>query len=225
VSDAAAAATPPEATTIQPASAPAPETTSPSGNEPAAETSLLSEAKEPAEGEKAKEAPAPEPFDPEKVTFPDGMQKDDALFTEFTNIAKEHKLSAPVAQGLIDLYAKQLQASAQKQQAEWAETQADWQAQVKADPDIGGDKLEPALREVSKFFDNPICDPGTRAALAITGAGNHKAIVKTFVNIAKVFNEGGAIRGNPASGNRPPETLGQAIYGQNGPHVGGPKFS
>jgi hypothetical protein len=208
VSDAAAAATPPEATTIQPASAPAPETTSPSGNEPAAETSLLSEAKEPAEGEKAKEAPAPEPFDPEKVTFPDGMQKDDALFTEFTNIAKEHKLSAPVAQGLIDLYAKQLQASAQK-----------------ADPDIGGDKLEPALREVSKFFDNPICDPGTRAALAITGAGNHKAIVKTFVNIAKVFNEGGAIRGNPASGNRPPETLGQAIYGQNGPHVGGPKFS
>lgn len=227
MSDAAAVATPPEVTTIQPASAPAPETTTPSGNEPAAETSLLSEAaKEPTEGEKIQEAPAPELFDPEKISFPDGMKKDDELFKDFANIATEHKLTAPVAQAFIDLAAKQVQAAAQRQMAEWATQNESWQAEVRADKEIGGDKLERSLQTFSKVASDPaLSDPRLREALAHTGAGNHPAIVRTLVKWAAALSEGGAVRGNPANGNRPPETLGQAIYGQNGPHVGGPKFS
>lgn len=203
------------------------ETTAPATNEPAADTSLLSEAtKEPVEGEKTEEAPAPEPFDPEKISFPDGMEKDEALFKDFSNIATEHKLTAPVAQAFIDLAAKQVQAAAQRQNAEWAAQNETWQAEIKADKEIGGDKLERSLQTFSKVASDPqLSDPKLREALALTGAGNHPAIVRTLVKWAAALSEGGAVRGSPAGGGRPPESLGQAIYGQSGPHVGGPKFS
>lgn len=168
--------------------------------------------------------PAPELFDAEKISFSEGMTKDDALFTEFSNLATEHKLSAPVAQHLIDLAAKQVQAAAQRQSAEWAKQNEDWQTEIKADKEIGGDKLERSLQTFAKVASDPsLSDPKLRAALAFTGAGNHPAIVRTLVKWANALSEGAAVGGNPAGSSRQPETLGQAIYGIDGPYTGGPK--
>jgi hypothetical protein len=167
------------------------------------------------EAEDNETAPAPEPYDPEKITIPEGMTKDDVLFGDFTNLAKEQNLTASQAQALVDLHAKQIQASVQKQSAEWAKTQEDWQAEVRADPDIGGDKLEPGLQTFARFVKGSgLCDPDLLKDLAFTGGGNRKSIVKTFINIAKAFSEGGPIQGSPANTSRAPQTLGEVFYGR-----------
>jgi hypothetical protein len=178
-------------------------------------TSLLTEA-----------APAPEAFDPEKLALPEGMNKDDALWEDFTKLAKEHGLSGPAAQTMIDLAAKQVQSVSQKLQASWDKQNEDWQAEIKADKDIGGDKLNGTLQTFAKVASNPeLSDPKFREALAFTGAGNHPAIVRTLARWAKALSEGGPVQGGPAGESRVPETLGQAFYGPNGPHVGGPRLS
>ena len=169
----------------------------------------------------------PEPFDAEKITVPEGMSKDDALWSDFTNLATEHKLTGPVAQGLIDLAAKQVQAASQKLQASWDKQNADWQAEIRADKEIGGDKLNGTLQTFSKVASNPeLSDPKFREALAITGAGNNPAIVRTLTRWAKALSEGGPVQGGPTTGTGArPQTLGEAFYGADGPHAGGPRIS
>ena len=172
--------------------------------------------------------PVPEAFDPDKITVPTGMTRDDTLFGEFTNLAKEHGLTAPVAQGLIDLAAKQVQAATQKQQATWDKQNSDWQAEIRGDKEIGGDKLNGVLQTFAKVASDPeLSDPKFREALAFTGAGNHPAIVRTLAKWARALSEGGPVQGGgPAvNGSRAPQTLGEAIYGPDGPHVGGPRIS
>ena len=159
-------------------------------------------------------APPPEPFDPEAIKFPDGVTREEALFTDFTDIAKEHGLTGPAAQRLIDLAAKQLQTATQKQQAVWEQQNAEWQAQIKADKEIGGDKLTVVLQTFAKVASNPeLSDPQFREALAATGAGNHPAIVRTLARWAKALSEGGPIQGGPAGSSRIPQTLGEVFYG------------
>lgn len=207
----------PSSPTPSPESEPTPTPTpkedpKPNGDEPEAASSLLGD-----EG--------PEPFDPEKLTIPEGMKKDDPLFADFTNLAKEHQISAGAAQSFIDLAAKQTAAASQKLLAEWDKQQADWQAQVRGDKEIGGDKLAATLQTFSKVANDPeLSDPGFREALAFTGAGNHPAVVKTLVKWAKALSEGGPVAGEPASTRSRPATIGEAFYGPNGPHSGGPRL-
>jgi len=170
-------------------------------------------------------APAPEPFDIEKITIPEGLSRDDALFGDFANIAKEHGLAGPVAQTLVDLAAKQVQAANQKLQASWDKQNSDWQAEVRADKEIGGDKLSEVLQTFSKVASDPeLSDPKFREALAFTGAGNHPAIVRTLARWAKALSEGGPVRGTPSQGMQRPTSVGEAIYGPSGPHTGGPRL-
>ena len=166
-------------------------------------------------GEAEAEAPAsPEPFDPEAIKVPDGVTREDALFNDFTDIAKEHGLTGPAAQRLIDLAAKQIATATQKQQAVWEQQNADWQAQIKADKEIGGDKLPGMLQTFAKVAANPeLSDPQFREALAATGAGNHPAIVRTLARWAKALSEGGPIQGGPAGSSRIPQSLGEVFYG------------
>jgi len=177
-------------------------------------------------------ATPPEAFDPEKITFPEGYSKDEAFFDDFKNIAAEANLTGPAAQKLVDLAAKQAKAVNETLLAQWDKQQADWQTEIKADKEIGGDKLNGFLQTFSKVASDPeLSDPAFREALTYTGAGNHPAIVKTLARWAKALSEGGPIRGNPpqrdAQGNavaQRPLTLGEAFY-PNGPHAGGPKLS
>lgn len=197
-------------------------------NEALAETSPSATTAPEPESILSAEAPeAPAPYDPETIKFPEGFGKDEALFGEFSNLAKETGLSGPAAQSLIDFYAKHLQTSSQKQVAEWDKQQEAWQAEVKGDKEIGGDKLNGILQTFSKVADDPtLSDPEFRKALAFTGAGNHPAVVRTLAKWAKALSEGGPVQGGPANGSaKQPGSIGEAIYGASGPHTGGPRFS
>lgn len=168
----------------------------------------------------------PAPFDAEKLTMPEGLSKDDGLWGDFTNLATKHKLPMALAEELVGLAAKQVQAVSQKQMALWDKQNEDWQAEVRADKEIGGDKLAGTLQIFSKVASDPeLSDPGFREALAFTGAGNHPAIVRTLARWARALSEGGPVQGTPVATSRAPQTLGEAIYGPNGPHSGGPRLS
>jgi hypothetical protein len=209
--------TPPVETTTPPVETTAPtavEAPAVQPNGEAAPTSLLSEA-----------AQAPEPFDAEKITIPEGMTKDDALWSDFTKFATENGLTGSAAQAAIDLAGKQVQAVIQRQNADWMKMQEDWQAQVKADPEIGGDKLAGNLQTFSKVARNPeLSDPEFLADIA--PVGNKLSVVRTLARWAKALSEGGPVQGTPATANGGrPQSLGEAFYGPNGPHTGGPRLS
>jgi len=195
------------------------ETTTPPGETTTPAPASPSEAQPPSSllgdvAPEAESAPPPDPFDPETIKFPDGVTREEALFNDFTDIAKEHGLTGPAAQRLIDLAAKQLATATQRQQAVWEQQNAEWQAQIKADKEIGGDKLPGTLQTFAKVASNPeLSDPAFREALAATGAGNHPAIVRTLARWAKALSEGGPIQGGPAGSSRTPQTLGEVFYG------------
>lgn len=175
-------------------------------------------------------ATAADPFDAEKLTLPEGFEKTEQ-YTEFTNIAKELGLSQPNAQKLIDLHAAVNKAAVENLSAGWQKQNDEWVAEVKADPEIGGAKLDEVRQTISKLLDNPeLTDPKFRAALDFTGAGNNPAVIRTLSRWAKALSEGSAVAGGPAARNpdgsvaqtRP--SIAGAIYGADGPHSGGPKL-
>jgi hypothetical protein len=105
----------------------------------------------PKEGDDKKSAP--EAFDATKLAAPEGIELDPALMEDFGKVATEHGLSQPAAQALLDLHTKVLKEAAVAPYQLWAKTQSDWQDAIKADPEIGGDKLDTNLAKVSKVLD------------------------------------------------------------------------
>jgi hypothetical protein len=188
---------------------PPPETTPAPLEQPAALTDAKPAAAEPPPP--AKESATPE-IDPKAFKLPEGVQADEAVLGEFAGVAKELGVNQEGAQRLVDLYAKQAKAEAVKPYEQWHAMQKQWQDEIKADPTIGGDKLEPALQRVAKVLDT-YGDPEVRKALSFTGAGNNPAIIRTLVKMADALSEGGPIAGAPPTGK--PKTAAEAMY----PHL------
>lgn len=95
------------------------------------------------------------PGAPEKYAFtaPEGQELDTSALAQFEPVARELNLTQEQAQKLVDVYPKVL-AGVQQQQAEsWQKQTEDWAAAVKADKDIGGDKLASNLGAAPRAID------------------------------------------------------------------------
>jgi hypothetical protein len=151
-------------------------------------------------GTKTEETPAapavPEAYD---LKMPDGIELDKASAEEFTTIAKELKLDQATAQKLADVAAKQ----AQRQVEAHTKLVESWVEQVKADKDIGGDKLEENLGVARKALDT-FGTPELRDVLNATGFGNHPAIIKAFLKVGKAISQDGFVVGSPAGASMDP---------------------
>lgn len=147
-----------------------------------------------------KKADAPATFEADKITLPEGFTKDDAAFGKFTEIMADDKLS-PTERGqkLISLQAEFLTKAAEENRTAWNALQDEWKGQVKADKEIGGDKLAPTLQTISKAIDTlgPDSAKAFREAVDFTGVGNHPAFVKGMAAFAKAITEGGHVTGTP----------------------------
>ena len=81
---------------------------------------------------------------PEKYEFKpaEGQELDTAALEQFEPIARELNLTNEQAQKMVDLYGTKIMPMVQQQQVEaWQKTTEQWAADVKADKEIGGDKL------------------------------------------------------------------------------------
>jgi hypothetical protein len=112
------------------------------------------------------------------------------------------------AQKLVDIQTGLMTKVAEANYKAWTDLQDKWQEEVRADPEIGGEKLAPALGEISKLLDR-YGSPELRLALTETGAGNHPQVVRFLHKLAKDLGEGGPVLGAPTTAK---ESLADRMY-------------
>lgn len=114
---------------------------------------------------------------------PDGMELDKDATTAFTAIAKDLKLAPDAAQKVVDIAVGMQQRAVEahtKQVAEWAD-------QVKADKELGGDKLPQTLATAQKAM--ALGPPELKQLLNDSGLGNHPAVVRFMFTVGKALSE------------------------------------
>lgn len=139
---------------------------------------------------------------PEKYEFKagEGVELDQEALKGFEPLARELNLTNEQAQKMVDLYGEKLLPQIQKQQTEaWQKTTEQWAADVKADKEIGGDKLVSSLSVAQRALDQ-FGTPELKEYLNATGLGNHPELVKAFVKIGKSMSEDRVVTGGNQSG-------------------------
>lgn len=118
-----------------------------------------------------------------EFTAPEGIELDKASTDEFVAIAKELKLPKDAAQKVVDLAVKREVANREAHKTMvngWAET-------VKADKELGGDKLEASMATAKKAID--LGPPELKELLNNSGLGNHPAVFKWAHAVGKALSE------------------------------------
>lgn len=150
------------------------------------------------EGKAADSSQSAEPFAITQLTLPEGYTLPEEVGTAFADLINNGEMSPQErAQGLMDLYTKnaetQAAAAAEQQTAVWNDLNEKWRAEslalpeFKDNPDATAGNLKQALIAVgadNEFF----------KALDLTGAGNHPAVMKTLLALAKPHMEGGSVK-------------------------------
>ncbi|HHU2814405.1 peptidase [Escherichia coli] len=147
---------------------------------------------------------------PEKYEFKaaEGVELDTEALKDFEPVARELNLTNEQAQKLVDAYPKILAGVQQRQADAWQKQTEQWAADVKADKDIGGDKLTSNLSAAQRALEQFGSDD-LKEYLNGTGLGNHPALVKFCVKVGKAMSEDKMVTG----GNEGQRTAAQVLYG------------
>ncbi|SKA37770.1 hypothetical protein SAMN02745126_05953 [Enhydrobacter aerosaccus] len=156
-------------------------------------------------------AQAAEPVAYEAFNLPEGVSVDADSLSTATELFRASALNQEQAQKFIDLAVSREQAAVQKGVQAFVDLQNKWVSEIKADPDIGGDKLTASLASAARAIDR-LGVPGLREALNLTGAGNHPAVVKAFVRLGQMVSEDRFAPGNSAAPTVP-RSPAEVIYG------------
>lgn len=164
-------------------------------------------------------------FDPAAWKAPEGVKIDEEKLKGFAEVVNDQKLSgAERGAKLLSLYQEAMD-GATKQVTDynakaWADTIGRWEKTVKADEEIGGDKLEPALQSIGRMLNvlGPEGSAAFKAAMTVTGAGSHPAVVKGMAKLAELLTEGNHIPGSPGGGKA--KSIG-SIFFPNSPEMKG----
>ena len=147
---------------------------------------------------------------PEKYEFTagEGVELDADALKDFEPVARDLNLTNEQAQKLVDAYPKILAGVQQRQAEAWQKQTEGWAESVKADKEIGGDKLTANLSAAQRALDQ-IGTPELKEYLNATGLGNHPDLVKTFVKIGKAMSEDGMVDGS----NQGQRSAAEVLYG------------
>jgi hypothetical protein len=137
------------------------------------------------EGEQGKAGD--EPVVPEKYEFkaPEGREFDQGVLEQFSEVAKELKLTQEGAQKVID---KLGNAFAEKQANTIESARAEWIKSVNGDKEFGGEKLKENLAVAKKALE-AFGTPELRTLLNESGLGNHPEIIRAFYRAGKQISE------------------------------------
>ncbi|EPS9632121.1 peptidase [Klebsiella aerogenes] len=148
---------------------------------------------------------------PEKYEFTagEGVELDTEALKDFEPVARDLNLTNEQAQKLVDAYPKILAGVQQRQAEAWQAQTEEWAATVKADKEIGGDKLTANLGVAQRALDT-FGTPELKEYLNGTGLGNHPELVKAFIKVGKAMSEDGIVTGKE-SGQR---SAAEVLYGK-----------
>lgn len=144
-----------------------------------------------------KPAGAPEAYT--EFVMPDGYKLDEQLLGEFTPVLKELNLSQEAAQKVMDFAPKLIEKTVAETQAGLL-TQlgladhASWTAALKADAEIGGDKLPENLGHAKAAF-TTFFSPAAQKLINGLGLGNHPEVIRGLVKVGKAISEDGFVPG------------------------------
>lgn len=182
------------------------------GEKPADEGAEQNDKADKQDGEKPEEKDEQKPEGaPEKYEFQagEGVELDAEALKDFEPVARELNLTNEQAQKLVDAYPKILAGVQQRQTEAWQAQTEQWAADVKADKEVGGDKLTANLSAAQRALDQ-FGTPELREYLDGTGLGNHPELVKAFIKVGKAMSEDGVITGKE-SGQR---SAAEVLYGK-----------
>lgn len=151
---------------------------------------------EESDDEKQKQEGAPEKYE---FTAGEGVELDTEALKDFEPVARDLNLTNEQAQKLVDAYPKILAGVQQRQAEAWQAQTEQWAADVKADKEIGGDKLIDNLSAAQRAMEQ-FGDPELKEYLDTTGLGNHPALVKAFIKVGKAMSEDKVVTGGHESG-------------------------
>lgn len=123
-----------------------------------------------------------------EISLPEGFKPDEAMLAEFKGLAKEVGLDGAKASKLL-AWDIQRQQKLDKQIAESVEKlNGEWQAQLKADKEFGGEKLSVTLASATKALRR---FGGEELALQLddAGIGNHPGLLKFFAKVGQALGE------------------------------------
>lgn len=142
----------------------------------------------------------PEPLTLDQISLPEGFEMPEEVGAQFLDLLNNPPQSrTDLANQMIGLHTSLLEKVAGEYATQWEETQQAWQKQIRELPEIGGANLAASQAEIAKVLDR-YGDKEARDALALTGAGNHPALVRLFYKIAKDVNEAPPVAGTPPTG-------------------------
>lgn len=138
-----------------------------------------------------------------ELKMPEGIDLDKDAAAEFVAFAKEQGIKPDQAQRVAEIGAKMMQRQAEAH----ARTVSTWVEQVKADKEIGGEKLEENLA-VARSAIEAFGTPELKDVLNSTGLGNHPAVVKFFYQAGKRISQDSFVGGNRSpSGEKDPSKI------------------
>ena len=135
---------------------------------------------------KDKPTGAPEAY--EDFTLPEGMEMDVEILGEFKNLAKELNIPQAKAQQLIDFQSQLASKQAEAYQAAVTKQAQDWAAEIKNDPEIGGENYDKSVASAIKVIQS-FGDPALTELLNTSGLGNHPALFKFCHRISAAISE------------------------------------
>lgn len=163
-----------------------------------------------AEGVEGGEAAEFVPLSADDLTIPEGFEVNDEIRDKFLDVVNDQEMSAKDrANALIELQAETIRQASERISEAWTQQREAWVEEVKADPEIGGDKFEPTMGKISKLL-NEFGDPNLREQVFdITGAGDHPLMIKFLAKVADALSEGTPVSGD-AGGDK--MTLAERMY-------------
>jgi hypothetical protein len=161
------------------------------GNDPPADPPKVDDP--PKAGDPPKEDDPPvavEPLKVEDIVLPEGFELDPEKATPFLEILNGEQSPKEKLNALVELHTKALTDASEAGSKLWEKTQTEWRDEVKADPEIGGDKLQPALTNIGKLV-NEFGSQELKDVFDATGAGNNIHVIKFLNTVATKLTEGG----------------------------------
>ena len=169
----------------------------------------------PADDKPADDKPAGEgaPEEYAEFTMPEGLTIDADLLGQAAPLFKKMGLSQEDAQALVDLQASGVQKYAQEQSDAATAQISTWEADAKADKEIGGEAFDENIG-TAKLALEKVGTPELTKFLTDSGAGSHPEVIRAFVKMGKLLKEDDP-GGSSAEGGSAPQDRVARMYPNN----------